>query len=351
MIEEKIKALQAYLKSQSADWLVLTSLGHEVNDSILTYILTAEPEYALLLIPQTGQAILFLTPFEVSEAKQAFPSLVVRPLTQNIADSIKNETKGSRILVRETIFPISLFRALENCTLARGLETVVACKNSAEIQAMRAVVTKTDELFASLISHWSNFKTELDAARQVYQFALDHDCTVSFPPIIASGPNAAEPHHRTNFDKLVPGFCVIDIGLKINGYCSDLSRTIYIGTPTETDQALYNLVLKAQTTAINLVKPNIKTSELDQACREILGSEQKYFIHGLGHGVGTAVHEWPGISSQSQATLAENMIVTIEPGLYYPQKLGIRIEDDILVTKTGFEVLNQAPKKLISLPR
>lgn len=353
MTEQKIRALQNYLKKQNADWLLLASLGHEVNDSVLTYVLTIDPEYAFLLIPASGEAILFVTPFEVTETQARFPSFIVRPLNQTITALVEAEVDPTEtILVRESVFPVSLHTILQKSKLrpATQLETVYTIKNSEEINAMRAVTAKTDELFESLITHWSDFKTEQDAARHVYQFALSADCEVSFPPIIASGPHASEPHHHTSNTSLLPGFCVLDIGLRLNGYCSDLSRTVYLGIPTEDDKNLYQRVKEAQAAATALILPGIPASQLDLVCRQKLGDSEPYFIHGLGHGVGTAVHEWPSISKTSQAILSENMIITIEPGVYYPGKLGIRIEDDILVTNSGPEILNQVSKELLLLP-
>lgn len=181
----------------------------------------------------------------------------------------------------------------------------------------------------------------------IYRFALENNCTVSFPPIIACAANAAEPHHQTNLTKLTRGFCVIDLGLKIDGYCSDLSRTIFIGEPSSEEKEIYELVKTAQADSVNHVKSGIKASEIDLVCRQILGKWQKNFIHGLGHGVGTAVHEWPSISTTSQAILEANMIITIEPGVYISGEFGIRIEDDVLVTENGSEVLNRTSKELI----
>ncbi len=350
MLGAKIIALQNYITSQNANALLLASLGHEINDSILTYLLGYEPEYAAVLITK-DKAILWLTPFEVREAVLKFPEIMVRPLRSTLITLVIEEITTGKILTRGTVLSVNLAKALGTAGYelrqADNIEQVVVRKNSAEIVAMRTVCTKTDELFAELIAHWSEFNTEQDAAKFIYSFALANNCEVSFPPIIACGANAAEPHHQTNNTKLSPGFCVIDLGLKIKGYCSDLSRTIFLGTPSVEETELYELVKKAQTESVSLVKPGTKASDLDFSCRRNLGTWEKNFIHGLGHGVGTAVHEWPNISSLSQAVLEKGMIITIEPGIYLSGKFGIRIEDDVLVTETGFEVLNQTTKELI----
>lgn len=350
MLLEKITALQKYIGEQKADALLLASLGHEINDSILTYLLGYEPEQAAVLVTK-NTATLWLTPFEVPEAAAKFPEFDVKPLHTGLTKLVGKIFPSGKLLIRGSVLPTNLAKVLHEAAYelmqAQEIEQVVAKKNSAEIIAMRAVCAKTDELFSELIAHWSNFSTEQDAARFIYNFALENNCTVSFPPIIACAANGAEPHHQTNVTKLTRGFCVIDLGLKINGYCSDMSRAIFIGEPNKEERDVYDVVKKAQTESTDLVKPGAKASDIDLVCRQILGVYEKNFIHGLGHGVGTAVHEWPSISSASLAVLESGMIITIEPGIYISGKFGIRIEDDILVTKNGPEVLNQTTKDLI----
>ncbi len=350
MLGEKITALQNYVTEQKSDGLLLASLGHEINDSVLTYLLGYEPEQVAVLITQ-DKAFLWLTPFEVTEATVKFPEFEVSPLNASITKLVQEVLKNQKLLVRGSVLPSNLAITLNDSgyelVQAQNIEQIIARKNSAEIAAMRAVCAKTDKLFAELIAHWSEFKTEQNAAKFIYRFALENNCEVSFPPIVACAANAAEPHHQTNTTKLARGFCVIDLGLKINGYCSDMSRTIFIGEPNKEECGMYDLVKKVQLDSAALVKPGAKAHEIDLACRHILGNWEKNFIHGLGHGVGTAVHEWPSISSVSQAILEQNMIITIEPGIYVPGKFGIRIEDDILVTQNDAEVLNQTTKDLI----
>lgn len=350
MLGEKIAALQNYIVAQKAEALLLTSLGHEINDSVLTYLLGYEPEHAAVLITK-NKAILWLTPFEVPEAQIKFPELDIQPLNRPLLKLIQSVALLEKIIVRHAVLPYSLAKVLVEARYelveAAGLERVVAKKNPGEIEAMRAVCATTDKLFGELIAHWPEFNTEQDAAKFIYGFALENHCAVSFPPIIACAANAAEPHHQTNTTTLTRGFCVIDLGLEINGYCSDMSRTIFIGEPNKEERDVYDLVKKAQTESTVLVKPGAKASDIDLACRQILGEYEKNFIHGLGHGVGTAVHEWPSISAMSQTILESGMIITIEPGIYISGKFGIRIEDDLLITETGFEVLNQTTKELI----
>ena len=355
MLVEKISLIQKKLVEQQVDWLLLCSLGHENNDALVTYLLTSAPENALILIPHQGQAQLYLTPFEVLEAQVKFPTLIVRPLNQSIQNIIKQEILSKQVIgIREQTLPVVVYKILDQAnTICKPIEISeqwVAYKNPAEITAMRTVIAKTDTLFAELLRNWKTFTTEWDAAQFVTLFALQNKASLSFPPIIATGANAAEPHHHTNHTRFTKGFCVIDIGLEIDGYCSDLSRTLYLGEPSEVEKNKYQQVLASQTTAIEAIVPGQTAARLDQICRETLGELATYFIHGLGHGVGTAVHEWPGISAASKAVLAPGMIITIEPGIYQSGVLGIRIEDDMLVTESGYEILTHASRELTIIP-
>jgi len=175
-------------------------------------------------------------------------------------------------------------------------------------------------------------------------------CSLAFHPIVASGKNAAIPHAKIT-DKLNKGFLIIDFGVKYKGYCSDISRTIYIGKPTQKEIELYNLVLRVQENSIKQVKNfiNRKVSLLDDYSRKEFGKYKDKFIHSLGHGFGLEIHEQPFLSKNSDDILLHNQIITIEPGFYdLKQKIGIRIEDDILIKENFIEVLTKnLSKKLI----
>lgn len=352
MVKEKIQKIQGYLQKKNLDYLMVANFGHETTDAVIYYLLLKNPEHGILILSQTDKPILFITSFEVIQTQDTFPELDVRPFDQKFIDlAAKTLTKNSIIGFRTQVFPTLAYEALTKLgyTLinTEHLDAVIARKDDEEINAMRRVTAETDTAFSSLITHWSEFITELNAARFLSRYALEHDYELSFPTIIASGPNAAHPHHVTSATKLSRGFCVIDMGLRINGYCSDMTRTIFIGTPTNDERSRYELLQKIQAATADRVKPKVTTAELDAFCRRELGDLKKYFIHGLGHGVGTQVHEWPIVGEKNSVPLEAGMVVTIEPGIYEEGNYGIRIEDDILVTEHGYEVLTKTTKNLI----
>jgi Xaa-Pro aminopeptidase len=191
------------------------------------------------------------------------------------------------------------------------------------------------------------FKTELDVANFLKKETKEHNCNLAFKPIVAIGKNAAEIHHRPNSTKLTKGFLVIDFGVKYKGICSDCTRTVYIGNPTKKEKDLYNLVLSAQLTAINNAKAGEYAANVDLIARAALWDYYKHFVHGTGHGVGKKIHQGPNLKPRGKLILREGNILTVEPGLYFKNRLGIRIEDTMLIKKGKPEILTKINKRLI----
>ena len=172
----------------------------------------------------------------------------------------------------------------------------------------------------------------------------------SFEPIIAYGANGADPHHETNDDRPQPGdSVVIDIGSSYKGYCSDMTRTVFYGEPDEESRRVYETVRQAQEAAIKAVRLGVTFASIDRAARQVIeeAGYGEYFTHRTGHFIGREVHEAGDVSEFNQAKAQVGQIFSIEPGIYLPGKVGVRIEDLVLVTETGCQVLNQVSKDLI----
>ena len=161
---------------------------------------------------------------------------------------------------------------------------------------------------------------------------------LSFEPIIAFGENSALPHYHPGKRKLKKGDVVlIDIGVVVEGYASDMTRILFWGEVTQKIHEIYKLVRKAQKGAMKVCKAGVLVSEVEEVAREIMGKEEKYFVHALGHGIGLDVHEYPRVAVSSKNRLEEGMVITVEPGIYLPEAFGIRYEDMVLITKTGHQ--------------
>jgi Xaa-Pro aminopeptidase len=173
---------------------------------------------------------------------------------------------------------------------------------------------------------------------------------MSFETIIASGVRSALPHGRASSTRIAAqGFVVCDFGVILHGYCSDRTRTVYVGSATEDARQVYGAVLEAQLAAIDAVRPGASVGSVDQAARKVLRKNglAKYFTHSTGHGVGLEIHEAPRVAKGQPELLHPGMVITVEPGVYLPGKWGVRIEDMVVVTEHGCEVLDPTRKEFI----
>jgi Xaa-Pro aminopeptidase/Xaa-Pro dipeptidase len=186
-------------------------------------------------------------------------------------------------------------------------------------------------------------QTEEEVAYQLEQnFRQRGSSKVAFETIVAFNENAAYPHHVVSSKKLTPNSVVLmDLGCTVGGYRSDLTRTFFFGKITPQFQKIYDIVKQAQQEGIAAVKEGVTAGNIDRICREVIGKAgyARYFVHGTGHGVGIDIHELPHVSSKSDEILKENMVITVEPGIYLPGEFGVRIEDSLRVTKTGCKIL------------
>jgi Xaa-Pro aminopeptidase len=168
---------------------------------------------------------------------------------------------------------------------------------------------------------------------------------MSFETIVAGGRRSALPHGRATSQRLPrKGFLTLDFGVILNGYCSDMTRTIFLGQPTRRERFTYDSVLEAQQAAVKAVKPGVSCGDVDEAARSVLRKAglAEYFTHSTGHGVGLEIHEAPRIARDQSQFLLPGMVVTIEPGVYIAGHFGVRIEDMVVVTRNGGQVLTPA---------
>lgn len=192
--------------------------------------------------------------------------------------------------------------------------------------------------------------SELEVANKIPQIFKKHGADgVSFNPIVAFGGNAADGHHEPDDTKLKFGDCVVlDVGCVKDGYCSDMTRTFFYGDVSQKAKKIYEIVRKANETAISIIKPGVRFCDIDKTARDIIASEgfDVNFNHRLGHSIGFECHEAGDVSGANPECVKEGMVFSIEPGIYLKEELGVRIEDLVLVTKDGHKVLNHYSKEL-----
>ena len=226
-------------------------------------------------------------------------------------------------------------------------------KSKEEISRIAEAGKIASESHEKVISTIHEGMTENELASNLVHEMMKSGATgPSFSTSVAFGENSSRPHHFSENRKLHKGdFILTDFGAIYKRYCSDVTRTVIFGKANERQKSMYETVLKAQTESMKAIRENINGKDVDRIARNIIDATEfkGKFIHSLGHGLGMDVHDHPALSSGTDFTLKESMVVTVEPGIYIPKFGGVRIEDDVVVKKDGFDLLTKAPRDLIEL--
>ncbi len=342
----KIREFKNYLQKNK---ISLAFLNHD--DPNLAYFTQIKPSFAFFLITPK-LATLYLTKLDKfpkikGVSVKNFPKDWKKKFSKKNVSKIGVNKESLTISYKEKlkkIFPKAKF-----VDISPKLKELRLQKTPLEISYLSKACQITSLAYLSLLQELqkNTLKTEQDVAFYLERFFQKKGGEVAFPTIVAMGKNAAIPHHVTSNTKLKKGFLLIDFGAKYKNYCADMSRVIYLGTPSKKEENMYDLLLKSQLAAIKAIEENKSYSELDNLVRTKLGNYDKNFVHSLGHGIGLEVHENPVFSNKKHKVL-QNVPFTIEPGLYFPGKYGLRIEDTILYNGK-IKILTKASKKLISL--
>lgn len=231
------------------------------------------------------------------------------------------------------------------------IEKLREVKDESEIALIRKAAAIADHAFLSILEEIGPGVSESHIDLRLEILMREQGATASsFDTIVASGPRSALPHGRASQRIIQKGDLVtLDFGALYQGYCSDMTRTIMIGEPSSIQKEIYHIVLEAEQKAVAAIRPGITGIEADAVARDWIKKHGygEQFGHSTGHGIGLEVHEGPNLSIRGETKLEPGMIVTVEPGIYLPDVGGVRIEDDVLVTKEGYEVLTPSSKELI----
>ena len=229
------------------------------------------------------------------------------------------------------------------------VERLRSVKDDDEVVALRRAAEVGDQAIATLDGVEAKGLLEREIGDQLVAAMRRQGAEAAgWPPIVAGGANAARPHHRAGTDIVGSGLLLVDYGCTVDGYHSDMSRTIWLGDESDAEaDAVYAAVAEANRIGIETVAAGVEARTVDQACRTVLADAgyEELFVHSTGHGVGLDIHESPSVRSTSSDVLEAGNVVTIEPGVYIPGRFGVRIEDMVLVTEEGSEVLTTASKE------
>lgn len=351
----KLQKLRKTLQEQNLDGILITN-GYNRR------YMTGFTGTAGVAIVSQNDAV-FITDFRYTEqaAAQIQDFRIVRHETtiiEEIATQVKN--MGIKLLgfEKDTVsygtYELYKNKIQTDLVPISGLiEKIRLIKTQQEINIIKVACEIADHAFTHILNFIKPGKTELEVSNELEFFMRKQGATQSsFDTIVASGLRSALPHGVATNKVIEKGdFVTLDYGALYNGYISDITRTVAVGEPSEKLVDMYNAVLASQLLALEKVGPGLSGIQADAIARNYL-KEKGYgeaFGHSLGHGIGLEVHEGPGLSMRSEAILEPGMAVTIEPGVYLPGIGGVRIEDDILITETGNELLTHSSKELIIL--
>ena len=276
--------------------------------------------------------------------------------TDDVADAIARELDPERELGIDTVMRSGFLMPLMDRRAARsfflGSYAVTAArshKDADERELMRLSSKANDTVMEEAISLIHEGVTEREVADQMLGLYRKHGCDAfSFPPIVSFGANAGDPHHEPDATVLKRGDVVLfDIGGRYRNYCSDMTRTFFWGEPDEETAQIYDIVRRANETAEALIKPGARMCDLDLAARQVIkdAGYGSNFTHRLGHSIGLQDHEPGDVSSVNEQIVEPGMTFSTEPGIYLPGRTGVRIEDLVLVTENGVEILNAYSKE------
>lgn len=344
----RIAAVQDALAQERLDALLVT---YPAN---VRYISGFPGHDASILIGRTRAS--FITDARyIEEARDALsPVFDVRLAAgslSEIIDGIARRRRLGRVGFESAHLPYAaamrLRQSVGNARLtpAAGIiERLRMVKDAGEIAAIRRSVALTKRVFARTVPYVAPGVTERSIAARIETAFIRAGALASFETIVARGANASKPHARSG-DAAIRGngFVMIDMGCRLDGYCSDLTRMVTLGDPGSRFRRIYRIVAEAQEQALRRIRPGVPVAEIDRAARRCIASHGfgRCFSHSLGHGVGLEIHESPTVSWRSAGTLCEGAVCTVEPAIYLPGFGGVRIEDMVLVTKNGYELLTR----------
>ncbi|NLL63049.1 MAG: aminopeptidase P family protein [Ruminococcaceae bacterium] len=354
----KIKALSNVLREGT-----VALISSEINRFYFTEFLTTN---GFLVVGKTGA--IFITDgryIESAKAESKECEVVLQKEGEEVFDQLLEIIKsfGKEVLIEASKLSISLGVKYEeklsdvviNKTgeLDEIISSLRIVKKPIEIEKLERAQRIAEKAFDKVLEIIKPGILEKDIAIELEYLMKKNGATdVSFETIVVTGANSSKPHGVPGMTAVKNGdFITIDFGAVFEGYCSDTTRTVGIGKISDEQRKVYDLVLKAQEEGIKALRPGASCREIDVVCRDIISAAgyREYFSHGTGHGVGVEIHEAPTLNAHSKEHLRPGHVVTVEPGIYLPGKFGVRIEDMLFITETGYKNFTTLPKMLTIL--
>ncbi len=356
MIRDRIKKLQELLEREKLDGFF--SMNPYTVRYFSNVIANRYPERTVYFLASKENNFVLTYPLELEQTKEETRECEVieiktgMSLEETIKTLLNDKFRIGLELEKTPYLLVEKLRSkgIEIRDVTLHINKIRAVKDEEEIENIKDSIKKTELVLAELKELIINEKmTEKEAALKSMMLSLEKGSEwFAFEPIIASGKNASFPHAIPANNEIQENtFTIVDIGFKsrAGGYCSDITRTFVKGKLGVEEKTRFEIVKEALEEAIDAIKEGVLAKEIDGMARKVLSKHglDKYFVHGLGHGLGLEVHEYPTINRTSESELLENYVITIEPGIYIPTRYGIRLEQDVLVKKDKAEILTKFP--------
>ena len=353
----KINELNCILEEDKLDFALFHNLNSERTNPNMFYF-SGYNGIGALIIPRKQRPFIVAPKMEVERARRSNVKKVYSMEKKKFFEEIsaivrRNKIRPKKIAIDKNNFSLNHYRYFKKQfkkirikDISKDCFDLRKIKDKREINKIKKSCSYASKILKKTISNFKDFKTESEVAAFLEYETKKFGLGVAFSPVVASGRNGSIPHYEPSNIKLKKGFCVIDFGVKYQGYCSDITRTIYLGKISKKEKEIYDFLLNIQKNIVNNIKISGHCNRIYENCVKNLKNYSKYFIHGLGHGLGVEIHELPNLALHSKDKIAENMVFTVEPGIYIPRKFGIRIEDTVLMKRKS-EVLTKVAKDLL----
>ena len=347
--------LRELVKQTGAEGMLVTNIAN------VRYLTGFTGDDSFLIVSDEGDLLISDPRYEeqLKEECPSLPTLIRRPsdLLLDVTGQYLRKLGFARLVIEASSLSVAAYDQLaENSgvkQLDKGgvrVESLREIKDADEIRLIRRAIAVAERVFISVRAQLTAQQSERDIANEIDRQVRAHGGSgCSFNPIVAVGARAALPHATPGTSRIGScPFVLIDWGATVAGYRSDLTRVLMTSRIPAKFFKVYETVLAAQTAAIAALKPGVMVAEIDRVARDVIAEAgmAKRFNHGLGHGIGLDIHEAPRLGKKSDQVLKAGMVVTVEPGVYYPGWGGVRIEDDVLITPGGCEILSSLPRDL-----
>jgi Xaa-Pro aminopeptidase len=356
MNDQRLNKTAGFLKKNGLNVLIVTEINH------VRYLSGFAGSNGIVVV--TPSKCFFLTDFryQTQSQKEVKDCKIVIASRQLVSElpTLPMFGRGAKVGFEADFVSVNFLNKLKEILpnvdfkpTSGLIESLSIVKDGEEIRRVKKAVKIADSAFAEILDELRPGAVECEIALELeYKMRKLGAENASFETIVASGQRSAMPHGRASTKKLHKGdFVTIDFGCLYKGYASDITRTVVLGRATEKQKKIYGIVQATQKAACRAVKPGVACNRIDGLAREMImkAGFGDNFGHGLGHGIGMLVHDRPVLSPQSNDILEAGMIVTIEPGIYISNWGGVRIEDDVLVTPNGGQILSKSPRDLMEL--